>query len=69
MGHVVLVVDKDKALELLEKNKNKVKISAFSGDITDDGRTIQIHFDYGDFLDVDLTEMLLAWMRENGVDV
>lgn len=64
---VVLEWDEDAALRQLEKRARRAYLGAFSADITDDARTLMLHWDYGDTTYVDLQALLVAYMEKHGI--
>lgn len=64
---VIINIDEEDNLSRLDKWRKRAKIGAYSGDITDDGKTIMVHFDYTETVYLDLTELLIAYMEKHGI--
>lgn len=68
MTNIVLAIDEDEVIEALVRRARWAYLGAFSADITDDGKTIQLHWDYGDMTNVSLHDLLIAYLEKHGVE-
>lgn len=51
-----------KAKREIVANEKGIKLGTYQADITDDGKIIQLHWDYGKFTTISLQELLLSYL-------
>lgn len=64
---MIVNIDELRARKDFQRRARRAYLGAFSADITDDGKTIQFHWDYNDCTNIELHSLLLAYLEKHGI--